>query len=107
MQIVRCNSCGRWIGRDEDLEMHYDADMEHCPECGCTEALMDVNYGCKFDDWELERLWKIFGDIAVDDNDEIQEEFLGFQEGTDRIEIWSWFNERYSQGAFYLTHLSL
>ena len=54
MQIVRCNSCGRWIGRDEDLEMHYDADMEHCPECGCMEALMDVDYGCKFDDWELE-----------------------------------------------------
>ena len=71
------------------------------------EALMDVDYGCKFDDWELERLWKIFGDIPVDDNDEIQEEFLGFGEGTDRIEIWSWFNERYSQGAFYLTHLSL
>ena len=104
MQIVRCNSCGRWIGREEDVGLYDGIDTEYCPECRCTEALMDVDYGCKFDDWELERLWEIFGNIPVDDNDEIQEEFLGFQEGTDRIEIWLWFDEEHSQGVSYLVH---
>lgn len=104
MEIVRCNSCGRWIGRDEDVGSHYDMDTEYCPECKCTMGLMDVDYGCYFDDWELEQLWNLFGDIPVDDNENILEGFLGFPEGTDRMEIWHWFDERYSRGVACLIY---
>ena len=33
------------------------------------------------------------------DEDAILEEFLGFSEGTDRIEIWHWFDENYPEGV--------
>lgn len=99
MQIVRCNDCGRWIGKDSDLGLFYDDDMEYCPKCKGTDALMNVDYGCNFDDWQLEKLWKLFGDVAIDDADAILEEFLGFPEGTNRFEIWHWFDERYSRGV--------
>ena len=102
MRIVRCNFCGRWIGRDEDVGLYYNTDTEYCPECKCTEALMDVDYGCKFTDRELEQLWELFGDIPVDDNENILEEFLGFPEKTDRMEIWHWFDEQYSKGIVCL-----
>lgn len=60
---------------------------------------MDVDYGSSFDNAELEKLWELFGDIAVDDNDTIQEKFLNFQEGTNGTEIWQWFDERYSRSV--------
>lgn len=104
MQVVRCNACGRWIGQDEDIEFNHVNDTECCPICKCEAALMDVDYGCNFDDAELEKLWDLFGEIPIDDNDAILEEFLGFQEGTDRIEIWQWFDERYSRGVVSLLY---
>lgn len=106
MQIVRCNACGKWIGKEEDvgIETVNDPGIEYCPLCKNTEALMDVDYGSSFGDAELEKLWELFGEIDVDDNDAIQEEFLGFSEGTDRIEIWQWFDERYSRGVVSLLY---
>ncbi|MEZ3492870.1 MAG: hypothetical protein K1W38_11360 [Lachnospiraceae bacterium] len=66
---------------------------------------MDVDKRCNFNDAELEKLWEIFGCVPVNDNDEILEEFLGFPEGTDRIEIWQWFDELYSKGVKVLCTL--
>lgn len=103
MQIVRCNACGEWIGKDEELGLEYlYYGREYCPNCKETEALMDVDYGCNFDDTELEKLWKLFGEIPINDNDAILEEFLGFPEGTDKMEIWQWFDEIYSGGVVAL-----
>jgi len=104
VQIVRCNSCGRWIGRDGEVGVYHDNGTEYCPECRCTDALMDVDNGCSFDDWEPEKLWEVFGSVPVNGDGGIQEEFLGFQEGTDRNEIWQWFDGRYSKGVPCLAH---
>ncbi len=101
MIVIKCNSCGRWIGKEEMLGtvMEGICSIECCPECKCTEALMDVDYGCNFDDTELEKLWNLFGEVSVNDDDETEEEFLKFPEGTDRLEIWHWFDELYSKGV--------
>lgn len=48
---------------------------------------MDVGYGCNFDSQELETLWKVFGEIPVDDEDKTEEEFLEFEEGTKSIRM--------------------
>ena len=40
-------------------------------------------------------LWKRLGDIPVNDNDETEEVFLHFGIGTDRQEIWHWFEEEF------------
>lgn len=104
MQIVRCNACGKWIGKEQDLgyEKVNEPGIEYCPNCKSVEALMNVDYGCNFDDTELEKLWEMLGEIPVGDNDEIVEEFVGFPEGTDKIEIWQWFDEKYSRGVVAL-----
>lgn len=101
MKIVRCNSCG-WIGKDEEMGLTYRDDEEYCPRCRGTDWLMDVGYGCNFDSQELETLWELFGEIPVDDEDKTEEEFLEFEEGTDKIEIWHWFDEKYPDGVVAL-----
>ena len=51
-------------------------------------------------DKELEKLWSDFGDIPInDDNDEeIEQDFHIWKKGTDRFEIWYWFDEHHTKG---------
>lgn len=55
MVLVRCNKCG-WIGKDEELGLYYADDIEYCPKCKSTEALMDLEAGCSFDEKEMKKL---------------------------------------------------
>ena len=52
---------------------------------------------------ELENLWSAFGDVGIDDQDCITEQFMDWPEGTDRFEIWHWFDEQYPGGLYKLT----
>lgn len=47
---------------------------------------------------ELRKLWNEFSDVPVDNNDMIEREFMGFPAGTDRFEVWSWFDDRCPNG---------
>lgn len=47
---------------------------------------------------ELQELWKELGAILVNENDEIEEDFLGFPAGTDKLEVWAWFDEHCPNG---------
>ena len=42
----------------------------------------------------LSELWEMFGDIPVNNDDEIEEDFLNFPAGTLKIDVWHWFDER-------------
>lgn len=54
-------------------------------------------------DAELELLWQKFADVPINpDTEKIEEEFIGFPAGTDREDIWHWFDERHSRGVIYL-----
>lgn len=56
-------------------------------------------------DAELEELWGEFGDIPMNPETEcIEEPFLGFPAGTNREEIWHWFDDRHSKGVVYLLY---
>lgn len=57
-------------------------------------------------DRELEELWEEFGDVPMDpDTEEIEAPFLCFPVGTNREEVWEWFDERYSRGVAKLMHV--
>lgn len=111
MKIVRCNHCG-WIGREQDLNsLHvlfmdtgFSIDYENCPECHGIGALMDVEHGCHFDDAQILQLWWLFDDIPINIADEIMDDFLGFEAGTSRFEIWKWFDQHYSKGVYSLVY---
>lgn len=53
----------------------------------------------------LEKYWAELGDISVDDDGIIQESFLWWPKGTDREDIWHWFDEKYSGGVAKLMGL--
>ena len=101
MQIVRCNMCDEWIGPETDILLMGEDD-ECCPHCGCIGGLMDMDNSDRFSEWELQELWQLFGDIPIDDSDDILEDFLGFGVGTNRFDIWHWFDERYPGGVHTL-----
>jgi hypothetical protein len=54
---------------------------------------------------ELLALWDALGDIAIDDDECIESDFIHFEAGTDRYIIWHWFDEKYSLGVAHLQGL--
>lgn len=42
----------------------------------------------------LSQLWEEFGDIPVNNDDELETDFLHFPAGTSKLDIWHWFDER-------------
>ncbi|WP_454783515.1 hypothetical protein [Legionella sp. WA2022007384] len=43
-------------------------------------------------------LWEQLGDVSINDEDEIEEDFLHFAKGTNRFELWKWFDEQLPKG---------
>lgn len=56
-------------------------------------------------DQKLERLWEEFADVPMDPETECLEGyFMGWEPGTNREDIWKWFDERHSKGVAYLLY---
>ncbi len=56
-------------------------------------------------DAKLEQLWGEFADIPMNpETEKMEEPFLHFPAGTDREDIWNWFDERHSKGVVYLLY---
>ena len=53
----------------------------------------------------LETFWSELGDIPVNNDGIIQESFLWWPKGTDREDIWHWFDEKYPGGVIKLMGL--
>ena len=50
-------------------------------------------------DYALKQLWAELTDIPMNpDTERMEEQFLHFPAGTEREDIWHWFDERYSKG---------
>lgn len=56
----------------------------------------------------LENLWDEFADVLFDEDEDgrliLSEPWNGFCTGTEREEIWHWFDERYSKGVYALLY---
>lgn len=87
-------------GNDLRLEGEIERAMKD-RDCIMRE-LIHPHYSQYYNDDELIALWILFGDVPIDDSDSICEEFIGFEVGTNRFEVWEWFDERYSGGVMKL-----
>ena len=47
---------------------------------------------------KLKELWESFEDTPIDEDDYIDEDFHNWPKGTDRMEIWHWFDEQCPNG---------
>ena len=56
-------------------------------------------------DEALEKLWAELEDVPVDpDTEKLEDDWCIFPIGTDKEEIWHWFDERHSKGVAYLLY---
>jgi hypothetical protein len=46
----------------------------------------------------LKKLWESFGNVPVNEDDEIDEDFHIWKKGTDKFFIWDWFDEELPNG---------
>lgn len=58
----------------------------------------------KYSDDELKQYWSELGNIPFDEHECIEEEFYFFPVGTDKSEIWQWFDQKHSVGTYKLMH---
>lgn len=49
------------------------------------------SFGIPLKDFDWKIIWNKFGNVLIDDNDEIEEPFEHFSIGTERTKIWHWF----------------
>jgi len=45
--------------------------------------------------YTVKDLWSKLGDIPIDEDECIEEDFLHFARGTDRYTIWHWFEDTF------------
>ncbi len=45
---------------------------------------------------KAKELWNDFADIPVNEDDEIETKWHGFEKGTDKLAIWHWFEETFN-----------
>ena len=70
--------------------------------------ISDFSHKIHAHDWvesQLKDLWEQFGEIPINDWDEIEKPFLHFPAGTYRFDIWHWFDERWPGGVYDLLFL--
>ena len=48
---------------------------------------------------EVARLWELFRDVPIDENECIDIDFSVWEKGTDRYEILAWFDENSEAGV--------
>lgn len=53
-------------------------------------------------DKNVETLWKEFQSVPVDRNGNLRTVWYAFQKGTNRNDIYGWFNRHHSKGLVYL-----
>lgn len=56
------------------------------------------NMNQKERDMFIKNLWEEFSNIALDEEENIDEDFYIWKKGTDRDTIWHWFDDNYSSG---------
>lgn len=64
----------------------------------------DCSHACKdyANDTEIEKLWEELEDILTDENDCLAVDWQGWNKGTDKNDIWHWFDEHHSKGVGWL-----
>lgn len=78
----------------ECSDLSFNVTMENAVDKVIGELVLDDN--------KLELLWKQFGNILIDENESILEDFMGFKRGTHREDVWNWFDECHTKGVAYL-----
>ena len=53
-------------------------------------------YCNNLDFYDEELFWEALGNVTVNEDDELDDDFLIFDKGTDKFEVWMWFEEYFN-----------
>lgn len=53
-------------------------------------------------DLQLEKLWEEFKTVSVDYKGNLKNDWYGYKKGTNKSEVYKWFDHHYSKGIAYL-----
>jgi len=93
-------------GCENAAEYYVDFDDSALLVTEAPHPIPAVNIGTLAErDKQLEDLWRSFSDVPMNPETEcIEENFMHFAAGTNREEIWHWFDERHSKGVAFLLY---
>lgn len=96
LRTLYCRNCG---GTNIQCKAWVDANSnEYISDCGedgdgwCDNCETEVSLV------DISTLWDDFSAIPINNDDEIEEQFLMFEPGTSRFDVWHWFDERCPHG---------
>ena len=96
MKVAICKYCGRMVDRNVRTCRCWDKELSRYRDIGKEDQNLTQD--------QLTELWLLLGDVPINDRDEIQEEFIGFDAGTNRFDIWQWFDVLYDGGVHRLLY---
>lgn len=65
---------------------------------------VDFPEDLKGDDSKIEKLWDCLTDILLDDNECLVSDWKLWKAGTNKEEIWLWFDKHHTKGVYYLLY---
>lgn len=102
--ICTCNNCGNLLidtnpqvdAEKFDLTGIYAQELvgHECPVCETDGYLMDLN-SKETPLQTAKALWEQLGNIPINEDEELDEDFMDFEKGTDRYEVWHWFEDKF------------
>lgn len=91
LKTLYCSQCGgihlqvkAWVDANTN-EYISDTDDD---DVWCDDCEENVNPAT------LSQLWSKLSKVPVNENDEIEEDFLCFEKGTSKFDVWHWFDDR-------------
>ena len=95
LNTLYCDSCGSsnvemkmWVNPNTGENSGVCDNRCEWGECWCKDCKQEVRL------LTLNELWNKFSEVPVNNDDEIEEDFLFFPAGTSKFDVWHWFDER-------------
>lgn len=89
-------SCG------ESYTSDFDFNKVNCLSCR-SEIEVDSNLTLQklntLTPRQVKHLWEMFADTPINNMDEIEEPYLIWKKGTNRFDIWKWFDQQHPNGV--------
>ena len=98
---ARCPKCGKALYMSGTPDYVYQ-----CLECDEDFYEFEARYeNTEARDKAMEDLWNELTDVPMNpETEKMDAPFLSFPIGTDREDIWHWFDERHSRGVSFLLY---
>ena len=94
-KIINKLEDGKRCTASEILEINFHSWQISCSEDPDDQWELDYDKDLQF----FKELWELFGDVPVNEEDNIDEDFYIWLKGTDKFEIWTWFDEQLPNGV--------